>query len=192
MTATSDKYSTNHQTKKLLIGLLLLFSIGLGCGILLREPISQIAIRIFDTYGEFGLVLGTLVTDTSPLPLTSEPVAIIGLGANIPLWKVVLIMSATSHFCGPLGYGFGWSLSRLPRFRDRMQQRFPDLFSFMKEHGVKGVAWAAILPIPFALTTWAAGLVGISFRGVVLASSLRWVKTSIYVSLFAGGWILGS
>ena len=101
-------------------------------------------------------------------------------------------MSLTSHLCGPLGYFCGHLLGKVPNFKTKLQNRIPMAYNWIEKHGVKGVALAAILPIPYALSTWTAGLIGISFWGVLLASTLRWVKTALYVGLLASGWFIGA
>ena len=186
-----DQYDPRKQIRPIVTTLLVLFALGILSSFLLEGIIRDVADSIFSRFGTWGIVIGTMITDTCPFPLPAEPVALIGLGANVPLWKVILIMSATSHVAGIVGYGCGRSLGRIPGLRKNFEARYPKIFHFMKKHGLKGVAIAAVTPIPYAVTNWAAGVVGVSFKGVVLACGLRWIKTPIYVLLFAGGWSLG-
>ncbi|MEC8381845.1 MAG: hypothetical protein VXZ96_16060 [Myxococcota bacterium] len=173
-----------------LIGLVLLGSLGAYFG---RGYIEMAGTWLIHNYGLWGIAMATLITDTSPLPLTSEPVALLGLGAEIPFWHIILFMGGTSHLCGPLGYGFGALVGRVGL--KHIVKKIPTLqpvIAYVRQHGVKAVAMGALLPIPYALTTWTAGALGVSFWGVCAASSLRWLKTLIYVSLLAGGWLIGS
>ena len=188
----SDNYSEKVQLKKLVVALIVLLSLGAFCRFCFKDQVMAIGHSLYDRFGPFSLVLGTLITDISPLPLTSEPVALIGLGAGMSLLNIILIMSVTSHLAGPIGYSFGYLLGKVPTIKNRFTKRLPTVCNWIEKHGVKGVALAAILPIPFALTTWTAGLLGVNFWGVVLASSLRWLKTATYVSLLAGGWFIGT
>ena len=54
-----------------------------------------------------------------------------------------------------------------------------------------GVAIAALLPIPFALATWTAGLTGVAFPKLLAASLLRIPKTWFYLWLILQGWAMG-
>ena len=173
-----------------LIGLVLIGILGAYFG---RSYIETAGLWLIDKYGLWGIAMATLITDTSPLPLTSEPVALLGLGAEIPFWHIILFMGGTSHLCGPLGYGFGALVGRVGL--KHIVKRIPSLqpvIGYVRQHGVKAVAMGALLPIPYALTTWTAGALGVSFWGVCAASTLRWLKTLIYVSLLAGGWLIGN
>lgn len=191
MQTSDDQYDPKKQIRPIITTLVVLFALGILSSFLLEGIIRDFADAIFARFGTWGMVMGTMITDTSPLPLPSEPVALIGLGANVPLWKVILIMSATSHLAGITGYGCGRCLGRIPGLKQKFESRYPNVFRFMQKHGLKGVAIAAITPIPYAPTNWTAGVVGVSFKGFVLACSLRWIKTPLYVMLFAGGWSLG-
>lgn len=173
-----------------LFGLVVIGSLGAYFG---RSYIEAAGIWLIQNYGLWGIAMATLITDTSPLPLTSEPVALLGLGAEIPFWHIILFMGGTSHLCGPLGYVFGALVGRvgLKHIVKRVPSLMP-VIAYVRQHGVKAVAMGALLPIPYALTTWTAGALGVSFWGVCAASSLRWLKTLIYVSLLAGGWLIGS
>jgi uncharacterized membrane protein YdjX (TVP38/TMEM64 family) len=99
-------------------------------------------------------------------------------------------MSITSHFAGPLGYLCGHSLRGIPKVEQLLKGRLAPLSNFVRKHGVSAVAMGALLPIPYALTTWVAGFVGVGLWHTFLASSLRWVKTGLSVYLLSLGWML--
>ena len=100
-------------------------------------------------------------------------------------------MSLFSH----LGCICGWSGGRwLAHDEERKQwviNRFPELFEYMDEYGARGVLLGALLPIPYAITTWASGVTHVPFKDVFIASSGRWVKNCVTVALITGGWMLG-
>lgn len=187
----SDTFDQKEQFKKLALALLLFLLLGGVCSYLFKSEIMYIGESLYEKFGIASLVIGTVITDTSPLPLTSEPIALIGLGAEEKLINIILIMSITSHICGPIGYFCGHLLGKIPNIKTKFRQTLPALYNWIEKHGVKGVGLAALLPIPYALSTWTAGLIGVSFWGVVLASSLRWIKMILTISLLAGGWFMG-
>ncbi|MEC7984357.1 MAG: hypothetical protein VX278_04285 [Myxococcota bacterium] len=182
------QYNTKEQIVRLAMTLIVLIILGGTCSYLCKESIETYGKILLETMGIYGLMLGTLITDTSPMPLTSEPFAILGLGADIPIHRIIIAMSFASHIAGALGYGLGRFINYFPQKKTFLVSRFPTVFSFMNRHGIKGVCLAAILPIPYAIATWSAGIVGIGFWSTFAASSLRWVKTTLYVSLLWFGW----
>ena len=177
---------------KILGSLFFLVVLSGGCALLAKAQIESTGEWLLSRYGLLGVSIATLITDTSPLPLTSEPIALLGVGANIPIWKLIVVMSATSHLCGPLGYVLGKSVSKIEGVQKLLTGRIAPFMNFVRQNGLKAVAMGAILPIPYALTTWTAGALDVSFWGVVKVSSLRWVKTSIYIGLIAVGWKFGT
>jgi membrane protein YqaA with SNARE-associated domain len=172
-----------------LCGLIIL---GVGCAFLARGHIESAGVWLIDSYGLWGISIATVITDTSPLPLTSEPIALLGLGADIPVWQIILFMGGTSHLCGPLGYAMGMLVGKIGLTKAMKRAALTPVVNYVRMYGVRAVAMGALLPIPYALTTWTAGALGVSFWGVLAASSLRWIKTAVYVSLIAGGWFFGT
>ena len=69
---------------KAILGLLSLVLLGIGCAMMFSEQISAIGELFLNHFGLWGVGLFTLITDSSPIPLTSEPVALMAMGANIP------------------------------------------------------------------------------------------------------------
>ena len=180
--------ATRKQIIQAILGLFMLVAVGAACSYLLKDEIQLYGSLMIEKFGLWGLVIGTVITDTSPLPLSSEPIAILGFGANLELVDIILTMSLTSHLSGPLGYILGRFFSKTKVVSHLLNHRLAYVRDFVKQHGLKAVCMGALLPIPYALTTWTAGAVGISLWGTFLASSLRWVKTGLYVYLLSLGW----
>jgi membrane protein YqaA with SNARE-associated domain len=182
---------TRKMIVKFIFGLLLLIASAAFCAWAFHEEVEHYGQLFIDKYGLLGIAIGTLICDTSPIPLTNEPLALIALGANIPFWHIVVTMSIASHCGAPLGYLCGYFLGKQNWFQKLVQNKHPDLMDKGKEYAVRAVALGALLPIPYAITTWVAGAVQADFKMVVLAGSLRWIKNTISVSLVIGGWALG-
>ena len=182
---------TNKMIIQFIFGLIILVAIGALCAWLFNEEVQYYGNLFIDKYGLMGIAVGTLICDTSPIPLTNEPIALIALGAGIPFWDIVITMSFASHCGAPIGYVCGYFLGQQAWFQRLATQKYPNAFKNSQRHAVKAVALGALLPIPYAITTWVAGAVKADFRLVVLAGSLRWIKNIMSVSLVAGGWAIG-
>ena len=176
---------------KVLVGLLLLNLVGACCAWLFREEVEYIGTLFIERYGLWGIALGTLICDTSPLPLTNEPLALISLGAGIPFWTLIATMSCASHSAAPIGYTCGYILGRQPWITNWIQKKYPEAMDNGKKYATRAVVLGALLPIPYALTTWSAGMMKANFWHICWAGSLRWIKNLIAVGALAGGWMMG-
>ncbi len=173
-----------------LAGLVGILAIAGACGVLFRGPIERVALAFMERFGLLGVAVGVVITDASPVPLTSEPILILATGAGVDPWLLFAVSAAASTIAGPVGY-LGGRLVGQQGLRAWLQRRAPRLALFMHRYGVMGVAIAALLPIPFALSTWTAGMSRIRFPGVLAASLLRIPKTGLYLLLIVQGWALG-
>ena len=176
---------------KLLVGVLLLMLAGVSCAWLFRQEVEYLGNVFIERYGLWGIALGTLICDASPIPLTNEPLALISLGAGIPFWKLVVTMSCASHTAAPIGYTCGYILGQQVWIKSWIHKKYPDALENGRKYATRAVLLGAILPIPYALTTWSAGMVKANFWHVFWAGSLRWIKNIIAVGALAGGWMLG-
>ncbi|MCP4867918.1 MAG: hypothetical protein GY898_04305 [Proteobacteria bacterium] len=177
--------------RKMGIGVVVLLAVAAGLAFALEEPITTMATAFVDTFGMAGIFAAVVITDASPLPMTHEPILLIGVSADVApmvLWGVAAAASVTA---GLVGYGGGALVSRT-RVRAWIHTKHPGFETFMSKHGVKGVAVAALLPIPFALATWSAGMTRISLPGTMAAALLRIPKTGFYLWLIVTGWGFGA
>lgn len=178
--------------RKMAVGLLAMFVVAGLSGWLLREPLVSIGGWCVERFGVAGLFVATWVTDTSPLPLTNEPLMFLALGGGMGRWTIFAVVSAASVVGGASGYFFGRTLHRFTRIHDRLMNWSPDVVRWLEKNGGWGVAVAALTPIPYSLSTWTAGIIGTRFSVVMLAALLRIPKTAFYLLLLIAGWELGT
>jgi membrane protein YqaA with SNARE-associated domain len=160
-------------------------------GLLLREPVTLAGEWLIGNFGLAGIFVGVLITDTSPIPMTHEPVLFLGITAGESFWRILAAGASASVLAGPVGWSCGRVARSNPRFRNWLYNKFPKLVDFMARHGAKGVAIAALLPIPFAVSTWLAGMSHVRFGPLLAASLLRIPKTAFYLWLLQVGWSVG-
>lgn len=178
--------------RQMAIGLLMMFVVAALSGLLLREPLVQIGGWCVTRFGITGLFVATWVTDTSPLPLTNEPLMFLALGGGMGRWTIFAVVSAASVLGGASGYWFGRTLHRFTRVREHMTRWSPDVVAWLEKNGAWGVAVAALTPIPYSLSTWTAGIIGTRFSLVMLAALVRIPKTAFFLLLLIAGWELGT
>ncbi len=177
--------------RKTVLGLALLLVFSGVCGWLFKEPIVLLGQAFLERFGLVGLLVGTIITDTSPLPLTHEPLTFLAIAAGLPTWQIVTAISAGSVASGPIGWCLGRVILSGGHFAARLEERQPELMSFMHRRGLETVAVAALLPLPFALSTWTAGMLRLPLPKVAAISLLRVVKVCFYFQLMKLGWLAG-
>ena len=173
------------------VGILVLVAVAALLAAVLYEPITTVTEAFLDRFGLPGIFAAVVITDTSPLPMTHEPVLLLGVAAGVNPWLLWAVASTASVFSGVLGYTCGALLVSRSRLTTWIDRKYPGFIDFMKRHGAKGVAVSALLPIPFALSTWSAGMVRCGLPGVALASLLRIPKAGFYLWLILTGWTWG-
>lgn len=161
-------------------------------GVLFREPLTVLGHRFVDRFGLLGMFLGTLFIDTSIVPLSTDPLLLIGVSGELPFWPMFFVTGIASVLSGPLGYACGAMLDRGTRIGPVLRRRFPRFLHLLEEHGIKAMVAAALLPIPFSATTWSAGISRLGLGRVALVSLLRIPKTGFYLWLIAKGWEYGA
>ena len=158
----------------------------------LQDPIVRLGSWFVQELGVVGLALSVIVMDSCPIPMTNEPVVLLAITGGMDLWWAFWVAALSSTFAGFVGYSGGWILKHTTSLAGRFRERFADAAAYMERYGAQGVAIAALTPIPFSLSTWSAGLLGVPLWKVMLASTLRIVKTAFYLWLLLQGWSLGT
>lgn len=155
-----------------------------------RAPISALAAHFVGQFGIIGVLLGMLVVDSYAFPpLAHEPILFFAHAGGLGFFEVTLMAGTGSFLAGPTGYLIGFLLSRC-RWVER-QLRRTGVASVMRRRGVFVVAIAAVSPVPFSASSYAAGALRVPFGPFLLACSLRYPKVALYLGMIAFGWSLG-
>ncbi|MCB9780647.1 MAG: VTT domain-containing protein [Alphaproteobacteria bacterium] len=176
---------------KLVGGALAVLAVAGLCGVLLREPLIAWGGLFLDRFGLAGLFFGAMFTDSSIVPLTNEPLMLLAISGGANPWVVAAITAAGSVLAGPIGWTCGRLLARHTRLGPWLARRHPQVVAFLTRYGARFVAVAALLPFPFAVSTWLSGATDVRFGHLLLASLLRIPKTLFYAALLTGGWAAG-
>jgi len=177
---------------KLVIGVVLILGLAAASGLLLREPITLWGGAFVHRFGLVGLLAGVVISDSSLLPLTNEPLVLLAISGGLSPWVVFAVTAGGSFLAGPLGWFYGYTLARRTRFGAWLALKNPNVTALLHRYGIRFVAVSALLPFPFSVSTWLAGAAGLPLRAVAAASLLRIVKTAFYVVLIVSGWAVGA
>ena len=181
----------NMRTLLIKLGLILLvlFFVVLLLGLTIREPIESIATVAVARYGRVGLFLAVMCVDTIP-GLTNEPLLLLASSGGLGYVSILLAAGFGSVMGGVVGWFLGGHLRKFPPLKDRISRY--GIEGYFQHYGGRTIAIAAVLPIPFALTTWAAGASGVSLRTLLLGAIWRIPKTAFYLTLIHYGWQVGA
>jgi membrane protein YqaA with SNARE-associated domain len=143
-----------------------------------REPLQRLSELFVDTLGRPGLVLGYAIPDAFTVPIPNDAFGWFGLEGGVPFWEVVIWGTMGSVIGGSVGYLIGAKLRRT-RFVERfLRRRGRGLEQMVQRHGIVVVAVAAVTPLPYSLSAWAAGAARLPFSHFLLVSTLRVIRVA--------------
>ncbi|MCA9701898.1 MAG: VTT domain-containing protein, partial [Myxococcales bacterium] len=110
---------------------------------------------------------------------------------GMEFWKVVAWGSLGSLAGGSTGWAIGrWFIARSARLEAFMQRRGGD---DMREHLRRGGRWflavAAVTPVPYSITCWAAGATKLPYGEFLLISLLRIPRVALFLWLLERGFV---
>jgi membrane protein YqaA with SNARE-associated domain len=146
---------------------------------------DSIAKRLYERMGTSGVFLFVLIVDTFIVPMTVDvmyPLVV----AWSPI-KIMIVLGTASFFGGIIGYWIGRLLSRI-KFIDRHVDKIVGSHkAFIDDHGSWAIVLAALSPLPYSTICWAAGVVEVDNRKIILACLARYARMLIYYYIFIGG-----
>lgn len=158
---------------KAVVGLVLFLVAMAVLGLAYEEELVMITTWIVDRIGFLGLALILFFTDglVTPVP----PDLILVIVANSPLaenWPFyVSVLGLISVCAGMFGYGIGRWLGHFP-WAQRLFGHFKeDHQRFIRKFGFWAIVLGSVTPLPYSVTCWTAGALGVRWT-VVLSASL--------------------
>ena len=152
-------------------------------GYWLREPLLALGTSFVERFGGLGIAIGFAIPDAFTVPLPNDTFLALGLAGGMGDVPLILWGTFGSVMGGSLGWVLGRALRRTEWLRRFMTGRGAGLDRALKKHGIKVVAIAAVTPLPYSVSAWAAGSTFMPYRTFVTVSLLRVVRvvTSLYL-----------
>lgn len=128
------------------------------------------------TLGGPGIAVGFFIPDAFTVPIPND--AFLALGhtggmATVPLIGWALLGSLCG---GSVGWLLGRRLGRVGRVAGFLRGRGAGLDRALRRHGLVVVAIAAISPLPYSVSAWAAGSTKMPYRAFLAVSLLRIIR----------------
>lgn len=156
-------------------------------GTMFQQDLMQAAAWTERTIGVVGLGGFVFLADGFTLPLPPDLALIVV--ANSPrradwFW-IVPLLGSVSALAGSLGFFIGTQLSRsrwVLLLCAGLKRRHAAALS---RYGSIAIAIAALTPVPFSITCWAAGALGMPFRTFIIPCLLRIPRFVVYYVVLA-------
>lgn len=155
------------------LGALLVFVVLLGvAGYYLERELQDATNWVVTQIGFPGLCLLILVSDGLVTPFPPDAVLLVIAKSRLAEhWLgYVLVLGLVSVAAGCVG----WMIGRWLGHRDFARRRIAALRAqhgdFIERYGFWAIVLGAVTPLPYSVTCWAGGAVGLSFTKVLLAS----------------------
>ena len=160
-------------------------------GWLFKQPLLELGHWFVANFGGFGIAVGFYVPDAFTIPVPNDAFTAFGLWGGMGFWTVVAWGSLGSLLGGSTGWAIGrYLLSRSAKLRDFIKRRGGDEMAAQLRRGGRWfLAIAAVSPIPYSVTCWAAGATKMPYLEFIAISVLRIPRVAAFLWLIERGFV---
>jgi membrane protein YqaA with SNARE-associated domain len=167
----------------LLVGAVVLASV------FLREPLSNAADWVVNSFGLPGIALGIFISDTFTFPIPPDTYIFLAVASNLRVMEVLVTVCVVSVLAGNVAYFLGPLLTRVPFLNKKIEQFRPQGQDLFLRYGVWTVVIGALTPLPYSVVCWFAGLYKMPYGRFFFATLFRIPRMIGYYYLFKLGWV---
>lgn len=160
-------------------------------GWLFREPLLSVGRWFVDNFGGPGIAVGFFFPDAFTVPVPNDAFTAFGLWGGMPFWEVVAWGSLGSLCGGSVGWLIGrYFIARSERLAAFMRRRGGDQMRAQINRGGRWfLAVAAVTPVPYSITCWAAGATELPYWQFIVVSLLRIPRVAVFLWLIQQGFV---
>ena len=147
--------------------------------------VNDLLLYVTENFHPVG-VFGIFFASESILGLIPPEIFIAWSGKNEYPWLFLGILSFLSYFGGILSYFFGRGIASIPRVFVYLEVKMAKHIKNMRKWGGLLIIAGALLPLPFAISSIAAGIIKFPFGSYLLVGLLRFLRFLIYGLLIFG------
>lgn len=141
-----------------------------------REPLLSAGHWFVQTLGGPGIAIGFMIPDAFTVPIPNDLFLALGRAGRMPTGPLCAWALLGSVGGGSLGWVMGRGLRRVGGVDRFLSGRGAALDRALRRHGLWVVAIAAITPLPYSVSAWAAGSTGMPYGRFFAVSLLRIVR----------------
>ena len=129
------------------------------------------------------IILSVFFASESLLGLVPPEIFIAWAGKMSTPYVYLFLLALASYSGGIISFFVGRSISKFPRVHNYLEGKMVKQLKMIRKWGGFLIVVGALLPIPFAITSVAAGLIHYKFRNYLLFGLLRFVRFYLYALL---------
>ena len=134
---------------------------------------------IIEKYSAFTIITVFFISE-SLLGLVPPEIFIAWAGKSAEPILYVSLLALFSYFGGVISFFIGKSIAKLPKVFNYLEVKMQKHLVMIRKWGGFLIVVGALLPIPFAMTSIAAGVINYKFKNYLLFGLLRFVRFFIY------------
>lgn len=173
---------------RFMLGLAMMLGVVGLAGYLVRAPTEQVARRFVDSFGVWGLAFGTLLADALHFPIPPQFYLLTLVASDAPPAVGLLAIISASVVAGCLGYGLSKLVSHRPWLSSRLARPRSLFESASRRYGHRVALVGSLLPIPYSVLCYLAGLSRLPFRFFAVLALCRVPKLIGFYYLIRLGW----
>jgi len=157
-------------------------------GYVARGPTSALARALVAKLGLGGMALGTLLADGVQFPVPPQFYMWLAVASGTPTGPAFVAICAGSLLAGYVGYQVAELASRLAWFA-RVTKPYRELLArAFDRFGYRAALFASLLPVPYSVLCYTAGLNRMPRRFLALLGLCRIPKLAGFYWLVHAGW----
>ena len=137
--------------------------------------INGLLVTVTETYSRTG-ILGVFLTSESLLGLVPPELFIAWAGKSAAPILNLSLLALMSYLGGIISYWIGKGITMIPTVHDALENKMSKHIKNTEKWGGFLIVVGALLPIPFSMTSIAAGIINYSFRLYLLFGLRRFVR----------------
>jgi len=143
-------------------------------GFVYEDELAAMAEWVVQHIGFAGLAIILMVTDTLVTPFPPDILLIVIAKSHLAAYwpAYVGLLGVVSVVAGMTGYGIGRWLGHFEWSQRLFGQFKEDHRGFIRKYGFWAVAIGSVTPLPYSVTCWTAGVLGLRWTTVLAAAIL--------------------
>lgn len=147
--------------------------------------INDLLTKMTNTFPVWGILSVFFVSETI-LGLIPPDIFIAWSGQTSSPILYLSVLAVLSYFGGIIAYYIGRGISRIPSVNNYLNVKMVKHIKNTRKWGGLLIVAGALVPIPFSITTLAAGIINYSAKGVWLFGLFRFLRFYLYaIAIFS-------
>lgn len=173
---------------RFVLGLLIILLIVGSLAHWARPQCEGVARGFVAAYGLWGMALGTFLADAFHFPIPPQFYMLLSIASQTPAVRCIAAIATASVVAGLVGYGSARFVSKSAWVASRTERSRQLLARAVKRFGLRAAVLASLLPIPYSVLCYLAGLNRMPRAFVLLLCVCRVPKLVLFYYLVLWGW----